>query len=439
MPKKTYTLAIAHPMRESFANIVSNLDGFSIDVKTRGNIHSNENTWKSVPMFQSFEKCMDVEQFKKRSALARVQRLLGLVNIRRFETEADVTLANGGFLITNKPYVVQIEKATQPFGYTAQSFRSPIGRWMLRNRLADPMLRSVVFMTETAMIGFRNTFRSDAEIVHLINKKGTWCYPSANNPQTPSLKRFQTLSTISFLFISASFILKGGRELIRVFDRLCETDTKAVLTIITHMGTIDPESLTRIRANKRIRLVRADLDRNTLFRKYLNKAHCFIYPTYSDSFSMTVNEAIAAYLPIITSDFFSIPERVKDGINGYCFSSPFKNYDAGFVIQEEHFGDRPDINRAIYTAGTRGTLESVEAFLYKHMFAITRTPSILKKLANGSKRIYETRTSDPLQRQKMGNILREAARFSQRETRSVLKALKSPGTNLNKVEKTSTG
>ncbi len=408
MKGKPYVLALSHPMRESFSDLVSDLPHFAIDPLTQSQIQQSKHVWKKIPMFQSFEAFLDPASASQKSFFEKVQRTFGLLNVRRFRTNTNVTLANGGFLFTNKPYVIQIEKATQIFGYSARSFRSPIGRFMLRNRLKDKNLSCMVFMTETALIGFRNTFKDDKAISALAKEKSAWCYPPANNPRHASLERFQNIKTISLLFVSSSFLLKGGRELVRAFVRLAEKKRTVHLTLITHKGTIDPESLKLIRQCKQITLVEAGLDRKDLFIRYLNKAHCFVYPTYSDSFSMTVNEAIAAYLPIITSDFFSIPERVQHGKNGYCFKSPFANYSKGFAITEEHFGDQPKINRLIFDAAQAGKLDFVEEFLYTNLLRIANNPSELLRLAQGSKHMYETRTGDHLQRAKIDGLLRKA-------------------------------
>lgn len=107
------------------------------------------------------------------------------------------------------------------------------------------------------------------------------------------------------------------------------------LTIITKTKTIQHKDVIRIQKDSRITLLDAQFSRKELVSRFFATHHIFCCPTYFDSFNMTINEAIAQYMPVITTNFFSIPERIKRNYNGYVCQAPYVNYDTQYVIYEE--------------------------------------------------------------------------------------------------------
>lgn len=388
---KKYIIGLTHTFREQLADVILDLKNFLVYDPDKL-VTTNVSEWNGIAMFDSFARYINFSSITKIPLVSRIQKILGLINIRYIDRKkyisSDVLFANGGFLISNKPYITYLEKATQIFGYTAKNYNKPIGRWLLRNRLKDDNLKFVFFRTETAKIGFINTFSDDAVVKDMIIKKGVSVYPPAFPAEgSESLERFKNPTVVRFLFVSSSFLLKGGVELINAFDRLSKELRDIELTIITKIGTIDDSTLKIIKNHKQIVLIEP-MSRDVLYSEYFLKSHCFVYPTYSDSFSMVINEAIGSFLPVITSDFFSIPERIIDGENGFLFKSPFKNYDDRFVIYEEHFSDDVNIIKKIYDAGNSGSLKYVEDFLYRKMKLLATDKDALLKMAQKTKSIY---------------------------------------------------
>lgn len=393
---KKYTIALAHSFREQLADVVLDLPDFSV-LNVDRFVSTNVREWKAIKMFGSFSSYLNFSSVTSIPIVSRIQKIFGLINFRIVffdRRNVDIFFANGGFLFSRKPYITYIEKATQVFGYTAKNYNKCIGRWLLRNRLEDKKLKYVFFRTETAKKGFINTFKDDARIVRAIEKKGVYVYP----PTFPardniSLERFRNPEKVRFLFISSSFVLKGGAQMVRAFDALSHEMTSVELIIITKIGTIDQETLNVIRKNKKITL-KEPMDRATLYTEYLLTSHCLVYPTFSDSFSMVINEAIGSFLPIITSDFFSIPERVRDSKNGFLFPSPYKNYNDEFVIFEEHFSDDENIIRRIYEDDREYRLRHIQKFLYEKMKILATDNDVLFRMAEASKEMYYERLDD---------------------------------------------
>jgi glycosyltransferase involved in cell wall biosynthesis len=292
-------------------------------------------------------------------------------------------------LRTNKPYITYIEKSSALFGYTAKKYYTLIARSMLYISLRSPKLRYIFFRSHTALQGCLATYKKYPRIHRLLQEKSVYVYPSLASFATPPiLERFKKPPITKFFFNSSSFILKGGYQLVRAFTELSETYKNIHLTLLTKESTIDKTSLQIIRSNSHITLIEPNFNPEELFEQFYCTHHCFVYPTYSDSFAMVINEAIAAHMPIITSDFFAIPERVHEGVNGFLFPSPYKNYTADFVIQEEHFGDNPLILQQIYEDSIAGNLDHIQKFLYEKMLLFVSDPSMLYRLAQGTQKVY---------------------------------------------------
>lgn len=397
-------IVLAHPLREQLAEVVLNIPGFELAASSQSFVLANRTSWNKD------------EKKTKRSgpslaarSITVLQNMFGLVNVKRFTNrDGDLTFANGGFLITNKPYITYVEKSTQLFGYSGRHYGKPVAKYLLKKFLRDPQLKKIFFRTQSALEGMLAIPSFDAETKQLIREKGMAVYPPLANPQTPSLARFKQPKEVSFVFVSSIFYEKGGLELIHAFQRVAEVHSNAVLHIITKKSKIQPEHMKRIQSVPQIKLHEATFTREELFSEFFNTAHGFVYPTYSDSFSAVINEAISAYLPIITSDFFAIPERVVDGENGFLFASPFPNYDKHKVIYEEHFKESSRFPAELSTYQAEGKLQYVEDFLFEKMSMLITNPKQLLAMAEAAKEMYDTKLNADTIRQTIAKAFHEA-------------------------------
>lgn len=378
---KKIIIALSHQIREQLAEVVLCTKSFRLDTKSKLLIYTNKSSWKSKPKkkITLISKCIEYTQKK-----------LGLINFRIFfSRDANMVFSNGGFLITNKPYIAYIEKPTQIFGYTAKSYEKPIGRFMLNFFLRQKNLKFVFFRTEAALSGMLHIPLLGKRTEAMIKQKGTVIYPPIRNPHNTSTERFKNLRNIRFLFVTSAFYEKGGIELLNAFQRLRKRyGDRISLTIISRTNTMEDSDLRRIQSTAGITFSEP-ISRSKLYKQYYNTAHVFVYPTYSDSFSAVINEAISAYLPIISSDFFSIPERVIDQETGFLFNSPFKNYDQNMVIFEEHFTDDSSFPSDLPEKRSTGKLDYVEKFLEEKMAFFVENPKEIEVMAKKTKVLYE--------------------------------------------------
>lgn len=402
--KKKHIIKLAHPMREMLAEIVLGLDDFELADESKPMILSNRKK-ADIPGHSANAILDRLRSFVSRTIIL-VQRRIGLINFKIvLRRDCDILVAHGGFLITNRPYVTYVEKATQLYGYTAKNYNKKLSLFMLRRFLRSNLLKSIFFLSRAAFDGMMNIEFFDDEIRGLIRSKGVVIYPPVGRSEEADVERFKDVNDgFRFLYISNNFYGKGGLELLHAFNRLWEKTRNTRLVIVTNVASIEESDLQDILKNSGIELHDFIFTREELFRKFFDTCHVLCYPTYSDSFSSVVNEAICSYLPIVTTDFYAIPERVVDGFNGFLCRSPFVNYSKDFVIHSEHFTDQPDFHEIIRSARGSGRLQYIEDFLYEKMKLFSVDTKILYQMALNSKRTYNEKVNSDVIRREINGI-----------------------------------
>lgn len=107
------------------------------------------------------------------------------------------------------------------------------------------------------------------------------------------------------LFVGGEFERKGGEILLKCFKRYLQDDCE--LHIVTQ-SPVPPSRNVYIYHN-----VTANSD--TLLRLY-SEADIFVFPTLADCAPLSVPEAMAASLPVVTTHIAAIPEMVTNGEQG---------------------------------------------------------------------------------------------------------------------------
>lgn len=126
-------------------------------------------------------------------------------------------------------------------------------------------------------------------------------------------------NTTNLLFVGATGKLKGERDLIEALSILSR-DKKPNLRI-SFLG-YGAENLMQECENRGITdlidfLGIASLDDRI---KYFANADIFILPTYAEAMPISIIEAMAAGLPVISTTVGGIPELIDDGIDGLLFT-----------------------------------------------------------------------------------------------------------------------
>jgi UDP-glucose:(heptosyl)LPS alpha-1,3-glucosyltransferase len=123
-----------------------------------------------------------------------------------------------------------------------------------------------------------------------------------------------------FLLVAHNFALKGVRELIAAFAAVARKDSNSRLFIA---GKDRPGRYQR-QADKegcgdRVQFVGAIADSVAAYAA----ADVYVHPTYYDPCSLTVLEALACGLPVITTEFNGAGELITPGQEGFVIPAPW--------------------------------------------------------------------------------------------------------------------
>ena len=115
---------------------------------------------------------------------------------------------------------------------------------------------------------------------------------------------------LRLLFVGADFARKGGYTLLEAL--LSGLEQEFILDIVTNNVSLKRELNGINNLN-----IYCDLTPNSPRLKQLYaQADIFVFPTEADCFGIVVSEAMAAGLPIITTDIGGLCEQVEHGVNG---------------------------------------------------------------------------------------------------------------------------
>jgi O-antigen/teichoic acid export membrane protein/glycosyltransferase involved in cell wall biosynthesis len=117
------------------------------------------------------------------------------------------------------------------------------------------------------------------------------------------------------LFVGAMGRLKGERDLIHALQQAPELEPSLRVTLLGNGAeTIRPFAQTSSVWPLIEHLGPAPLEKRV---KFFKQADLFVLPTYAEGMPVSVLEAMAAGLPVISTRVGGIPELIEDGVEGY--------------------------------------------------------------------------------------------------------------------------
>lgn len=374
--KPEYTIELATPMREQLTEVVSGLEHFVLFKGDEKYIRVNKEIWKNN------------SQKKKHSLssilIRKAQKQLWLINVRKFNGIQDIAMSNGGFLRTRKPYITYIEYGPQVFGYRTL-YTKFISKLLLNFFLLDKNLICILFRSHAGYKSFQNLPTLTAAAKTRVKKIAHVVYPPINETFS-DLDRFREPKKIKLFFIKNRFYEGGWKELLNTFLKITKTYSTVLLTVVTNLNYLSEEDTLLMQDHSSISLHHVEFTREELFKKFFLTHHIAVMPTYRDSFNMTINESIAASLPVISTDFFSIPERVIDGYNGYLCEAPFKPYNLDTYVVESF---PKNLKWQVEALRSSGWLKYIEDFLYEKTTLLIDNNSLLQTMASNAQSFYQ--------------------------------------------------
>lgn len=132
------------------------------------------------------------------------------------------------------------------------------------------------------------------------------------NLERYSFKPYPATEPVRFLFVGRVMSEKGIDELFTVMDRLHEEGATCTLDVL---GYYEEDYADIIRDCERKGWLRYHGYRQDV-RPFIEKAHCFVLPSYHEGMANTNLECAAMGRPVITSDIPGCKEAVIDGKSG---------------------------------------------------------------------------------------------------------------------------
>lgn len=122
---------------------------------------------------------------------------------------------------------------------------------------------------------------------------------------------------VRLLFVGAIGKLKGERDLIKALAMLRDKNLNLKVSFLGYGAESLKSYCDELKITDFIEFLGAVSLEERL--GFFEKADVFVLPTYAEAMPMSVIEAMAAGLPVISTNVGGIPELIEDGENGFLF------------------------------------------------------------------------------------------------------------------------
>ena len=241
-----------------------------------------------------------------------------LLNVKRRPRglPADAIVYSWGAIVATGPFIVDLDSPYALTGYNLKAM--PLYRRLLERALGHPRCVEIRCMSKAC----RETVR--ALFGDRIYGKAQVHYPRLSSPRRDGDGVPTSDPHCRFLFVATQFEIKGGAALLSAFRRVQEQVPTARLDIVSHVPTARREVITRCSG---VMVHEATFTREEIRDRFLRQSDVLVHPTYVDSFSMVVLEALSEGVAVIATDVYAIREMVHDGVNGVLLQPPLSIWD----------------------------------------------------------------------------------------------------------------
>lgn len=229
--------------------------------------------------------------------------------------------------------------------------------------------------------------------------KTTVVYPAIRRV-SDNMIRSHADGTVNILF-SGDFFRKGGVHVVDAFERALAVHQNISLRLCC-----DPEAdfnsanaslrssyLDRIRRNPRIAIGR--VDRTDMIEKILPITDIYALPTYVEAFGYAILEAMAYGIPVISTNYFAIPEILRNEETGLLIDT--RSYDCETLFR----GYRVDVLPSAFQ-------EFMTEEFYRRLMRLLESPTLRGRLGGEALLCARTKFSFNKRNELMSSIYREA-------------------------------
>jgi len=240
----------------------------------------------------------------------------------------DLIMSHQKFFVTNKPYFIHLENGLALIDYNFSNFNI-INKYRIKKEVEKTNFKGFAFYSETS----RKSYYALWKDVFDVKKYDLGVLPifTYDNPLITEnfiekkYSDFEKRKTKA-MFAAAEFVLKGGVELFYAVESL-QKDVNIEIEFITSLKTIPISILEKLRTSDFVKLTEFNLPQREFYKKLMD-ADFIVHPTFFDSHSIVLIEALKNALPIITTDTFANREYIYG--NGYLILNPYNTYDENY-------------------------------------------------------------------------------------------------------------
>lgn len=310
------------------------------------------------------------------------------VRARNYDEPGAVALLHQTLNYGNMPYMAEFDVPLALHGYRIGIHRRASDR--ARALAERPQLRALLTFSDWAGRSF------DLHYGPVVGAKCRTVYPLAY--EHAYCKPYDQRAH-DFSFISTSFRIKSGPEVVRAFCRArIANGSAACLCVVTNLEEAYA-TLGNLDQYKGVEWQEANLDERAV-ADLLADTRCLLHPTLSDSFGVVVLEALAGGCAIITSQMASFPEMVSSE-NGWILPVPTCTVVGDTYITE--YGSASYHNSYLKTL----SLHRFEADLEESMSKFLQDPQQAASMMATSYALYESKFSICAWEQRMLKVLAE--------------------------------
>jgi glycosyltransferase involved in cell wall biosynthesis len=316
-----------------------------------------------------------------------VCRVTGIRQVRLSRSGVP-TILHQALADTTTPYVVEYDVPLGLHGYSYSAYLRHGNK--ARGLLESPAMRTLFVFSEWAKRSFALHYGEE------VAAKCRISYPlaSAGANDSKQTRRYD------FTFISRSFRVKGGPELLRAFRAVRQSTAPDMsMCVVTNISEAR-KLLGDLTAFAGVEWREANLNEDAI-AVLLSDTHCLVHPTLWESFGVVVLEALAAGCAIITSKMASLPELVTSE-NGILLDLPAALVVGDLTIPQ--FNDVTHFGALLSRLNLRG----FEQDLTSAMTAIASAPARRSGYQQAARDLYRRRFSRAAWDQHMRMNLRAA-------------------------------
>lgn len=190
-------------------------------------------------------------------------------------------------------------------------FQSKIGQKFIRRAIRSS--DKIIAVSEESARQLRNI--TDSENISVIpNAIDTSAFKVCDRTS----KDNQSDGALRLLFVGAIGKLKGEKDLIKALAILRDTKTNIKVSFLGYEAESLMSYCKELKVSKFIEFLGAVSMSERI--GFFQKADIFVLPTYAEAMPMSVIEAMAAGLPVISTRVGGIPELITDGVDGLLYS-----------------------------------------------------------------------------------------------------------------------